>query len=146
MIDLSLSAAQTIVSVALATARERDFKPLAVIVLDGRGTLKAAAVEDGAPLMRADIAHGKAYGAVAFGAPSRTLELRAKERPHFLQSISTLVGGKLVPVPGGVLIRSSTGAIIGAVGVSGDTSDHDEIAAASGIVAAGLAADPDPSA
>ncbi len=141
MADLSLSAAQTIIEGALAHAGSNGLKSLSVVVLDARGSLKAAASQDGASLKRAEVAMGKAYGAVAFGMGSRTIAKMAEDRPHFIAAATHAVGGSLVPVPGGVLIRDGSGALLGAVGISGDTSDNDEAAAAAGIKAAGLTAD-----
>lgn len=139
---LRLKDAQTIVSVALDHCRAGNFKPMAVVVLDARGALKAAAAEDGASLKRAEVAHGKAYGALSLGMGSRALFKRAKEQAFFIASVTNVIGGALVPVPGGVLIRDDAGELIGAVGISGDTSDNDEAAALAGIAAAGLAAEP----
>jgi uncharacterized protein GlcG (DUF336 family) len=139
--SLTLSQAQTIVAAALAHARGQKFAPMGVAVLDARGVLKAYAAEDGTSLRRADIAIGKAHGALAMGVGSRTLGQRAQERPHFIAAVTHAVGGSLIPVPGGVLIRGD-GGIIGAVGVTGDSSDNDEAAALAGIAAAGLTADP----
>ncbi len=138
---LSLKKAQNIVKIALAVAREKNLKPLAIIVLDDRGALKAAAVEDGSSLKRSDIASAKAYGCIAMGVGSRSIQKIAIERPHFISAASHVTGGSLIPVPGGVLIRDAKGAIIGAVGVSGDTSDNDEIVANFGIEASGFKAD-----
>jgi uncharacterized protein GlcG (DUF336 family) len=142
MSALTLSQAQTIVAVALTHAREKAMQPLAVLVLDARGVPKAFAAEDGTSLRRYEIAHGKAHGALSMGVGSRTLGKRAEERPHFIAAVTHVVGGALVPVPGGVLIRAGDRAIVGAVGISGDSSDNDEAAALAGIAAAGLAADP----
>ena len=141
MAQLTLDQAQTIVTVALRHARAQTFQPMAVIVLDARGVLKAAAAEDGTSLRRAEIATGKAHGALAFDVGSRSLAKRAEERPHFIAAVTHAVGGMLVPVPGGVLIRSADRAVLGAVGVSGDNSDNDEAAALAGIAAAGLTGD-----
>jgi uncharacterized protein GlcG (DUF336 family) len=138
---LTLKSAQKILKAALAEARSRDMKPLVVAVLDGRGSLKALAAEDGSSLKRHEIAIGKAHGAVALGQSSRLIAKAAAERPHFVAAVTHAVGGSLIPVPGGVLIRDRRGEVVGAVGVSGDTSDNDEIAAVAGINAAGLAAD-----
>lgn len=138
---LSLKKAQTILKTAMAKAREHDFKPLAIAVLDARGAIKTVAAEDGCSLKRSEIAIGKAYGAVALGVGSRTLHKMSTDRPHFMAAVSHVVGGSLIPVPGGVLIRDAKGELVGAVGVSGDTSDNDEIAALAGIEAAGLKAD-----
>jgi len=134
MSAITLNQAQTIVTTALAHAREKGFQPLAVIVLDARGVPKAFAAEDGTSLRRYEIAHGKAHGALAMGTGSRTLGKRAEERPHFIAAVTHVVGG--------VLIRAADRAIIGAVGISGDSSDNDEAAALAGIAATGLTADP----
>jgi uncharacterized protein GlcG (DUF336 family) len=142
MTQLTLAKAQTIVTAALALSREKSFAPMAVAVLDARGVLKAFAAEDGTALRRADIAFGKAHGALAMGVGSRTLGKRAEERPHFIAAVTHAVGGSLIPVPGGVLIRGDDKSIIGAVGVTGDSSDNDEAAAFAGLAAAGLTADP----
>jgi uncharacterized protein GlcG (DUF336 family) len=142
MTDLTQTAAQSIVAAALAHAREKGFMPLAVSVLDARGALKSFSAEDGTSLKRGEIAIGKAHGALALGMGSRALMKRAADQPTFIAAISHIVGGSLVPVPGGVLIRDDAGKIIGAVGISGDTSDNDEAAALAGIAASGLKADP----
>lgn len=142
MSQLKLEAAQAIVAGALKEGRAKNMKPLGVVVLDARGALKAAAVEDQVALKRAEIAHGKAYGSLAMGIGSRAVEARAKERPHFLLGLTAVTGGSLIAVPGGALIKDSSGNVIGAVGVSGDTSDNDELAAMAGIKAAGLNGDP----
>lgn len=137
---LDLETAQTIVATALSQARARNLKPLAVVALDARGALKAAAVEDGASLKRAEIATAKANGALATGLGSRALHKRALEQPYFIAALSHVVGeGGMIPVAGGVLVRDGTGALLGAIGVSGDTSDNDEIVAVAGIMAARLA-------
>lgn len=142
MIDLTLDAARTIVAKALGTARERGLKPLAVIVYDARGALKCVEVEDGTSLRRSEIASGKANGSLALGLGSRAIHARAEAQPYFVAAVSHLAGpAALVPVPGGVLIRSGEGRLLGAVGVSGDTSDNDEICAVAGIEAAGLKAE-----
>ena len=142
MPELTLEQAQTMIATALRHGTDHRFQPLAVVVLDARGVLKAYAAQDGTSLRRAEIAQGKAHGALAFGIGSRALAKRAVASPHFIAAVTHAVGGSLVPVPGGVLIRSADKAIVGAVGISGDTSDNDEAAAVVGIAAAGLAADP----
>ena len=137
MAQLTLSKAQTVITAALTYAREKSMGQMAVAVLDARGALKAFAAEDGTALRRADIAIGKAYGALSMGVGSRTLGKRAEERPHFVAAVTHVVGGSLIPVAGGVLIRGDDDSIIGAVGVSGDTSDNDEAVALAGLAAAG---------
>lgn len=139
--SITLPQAQSIITAALAHAREKKLAPMGVVVLDARGVLKAYAAEDGTALRRADIAIGKAYGALSMGVGSRTLGKRAEERPHFIAAVTHVVGGSMVPVAGGVLIKGD-GGFIGAVGVTGDTSDNDEACALAGIAAAGLTADP----
>lgn len=141
MSELTLQQAQTIATATLKAAREKSFKPLAVVVYDQRGALRALLAEDGTSLKRAEIAMGKAYGALALGVGSRALHKMAADRPYFVAAATHAVGGQLVPVPGGVLIKDGQGRLLGAVGVSGDTSDNDEIAAAAGIEAAGLTFD-----
>jgi uncharacterized protein GlcG (DUF336 family) len=137
---LTIETARTIVAASLKKAGELGLKPLTVAVLDAGGALVALERQDGASRMRPEIAIGKANGAVALGMGSRAIFARAEQQPFFIQSMNALAGGSLVPVPGGVLIREG-GAIVGAVGITGDTSDNDETAAIAGIEAAGLSAD-----
>jgi uncharacterized protein GlcG (DUF336 family) len=139
MAELTLDAARKILDVALAKGVEKKLKPLAVAVLDARGCDKISAAQDGTSLLRSEIAHGKAYGALAMGMGSRALFQRAQEQAYFIGAVNTLAQGRLVPVPGGVLILNN-GELLGAVGLSGDTSDNDEICAVAGIEAAGLKA------
>jgi len=141
MTDLSLAKALEIITGALAKGADLGLKPLAVVVLDAGGHVKAFQRQDGASMMRFEIASGKAYGALAVGVGSRWLNTQAETRPHFLEGLSAVSGGKIVAVPGGVLVKDSSGGIIGAVGITGDTSDNDELAAITGIEAAGFAAD-----
>ena len=112
--------------------------PLCVVVLDAGGHLKAFAREDGVPNRRFDVAYGKAYGAISIGVNSRALGEMAVERPHFVTGVTAAIGGALVPVAGGVIVVDDADRSIGAVGISGDTSDNDEAAAIAGIRAAGL--------
>jgi uncharacterized protein GlcG (DUF336 family) len=134
---LTLESASLIVDKALAKAREAKFRPMCVAVLDDGGHVKALKREDGASILRPNIAIGKAWGAVGMGESSRQLSERLKERPAFLGALSDMSGGKVVPVAGGVLIMDGN-EIIGAVGVTGGTSDEDELCAIEGIKAAGL--------
>jgi uncharacterized protein GlcG (DUF336 family) len=140
MTDLTLIAARSILDAALAKATELKLKPMVVAVLDARGCIKASAAQDGTSLMRHEIAHGKAWGALALGIGSRAIFQRAQEQPYFVDAVNTMARGALVPVPGGVLIHDESGALLGAVGISGDTSDNDETCAVAGIAAAGLKA------
>lgn len=142
MPDIDLDTAQKIVAGAIARGRELGLKRLAVAVLDGRGALKSFAAEDGTSLKRGEVAIGKASAALAFGMGTRSIDKMAKERPYFINSVTAAVGGSFVPVPGGVLAKSRDGAVLGAVGISGDISVNDEAAAIAGIEQAGLVADP----
>jgi uncharacterized protein GlcG (DUF336 family) len=142
MTELALTAAQKIVSAAIAHGREKNLMKLAVAVLDARGALKSFGAEDGTSLKRPEIAIGKANAALAMGIGSRSINKMAKDRPYFVGSVTNAVGGSFIPVPGGVLIKGEGGAILGAVGVSGDISDNDEAAAIAGITAAGFTPDP----
>lgn len=141
MTGLPLAAANQIIATAFAKAAELKLKPLGVCVLDAGGHLIAFQKQDGSSNLRYEIAFGKAFGALAVGMGSRRLETLAKERPHFFTGLSGVSGGRVVPVPGGVLIKGKDGWIVGAVGISGDTSDNDEAAAIVGIEAAGFQAD-----
>ena len=137
---LTLPEAQTIITGALANAHAAAMKPLCVVVLDARAVPMAVATEDNCSLGRFDIARGKALGALAFGVGSRRLAAMAAERPAFIAGVTHSLG-ELVPGPGGVLIKDDEGRIIGAVGISGDTGDNDELAAIAGIRAANLTPD-----
>jgi uncharacterized protein GlcG (DUF336 family) len=138
---LTYDQAQKIVTGALAAARAQNLKPMSFVVLDARAALIAAATEDGSAIARWKVAYGKANGAISLGLSSRTLGTMAVERPHFVGALaSSVIDEGLVPVAGGVLIRDAAGAIIGAAGASGDTSDNDEAVLMTAIAAAGLAA------
>ncbi|NIR29649.1 MAG: heme-binding protein [Gammaproteobacteria bacterium] len=142
--DLTLKQANIIIEHALAKGHESHCKPLTVVVLDTGGQFKALAREDGSGILRVEIATGKAWGALGIGLGSRALAKRIQEDPlgaAFVDAIATASGGKVVPVPGGVLVRDDAGALIGAVGISGDTSDNDEACAVAGVQSAGLTAD-----
>jgi uncharacterized protein GlcG (DUF336 family) len=141
MSALTLEAARKIIDAGLAHARSAGMNPMGLVVLDARGALKASALEDGTSLMRWRIAFAKAYGAIGMGSGSRKLAGMAAERPAFISAATHLAEMGLVPVAGGVLIRNAAGELIGAVGVSGDTSDNDEVVGVKGIEAAGLTAD-----
>jgi uncharacterized protein GlcG (DUF336 family) len=142
-VSIDLQTARTIVGEALSAARAEGLKPLTVVVLDAGGHLVAAEREDGSSNKRFEIASGKAQGALALGMGSRSLMARAEQQPYFIAAATSAIGGSLIPVPGGVLVRDTAGSLVGAVGVSGDTSDNDEVAAVAGIEAAGLRAQPD---
>ncbi len=144
MSGITLSQATAIVEAALRKARETGCAPLAVAVLDAGGHLKAFAREDGAGIIRPQIAIGKAWGALGMGVGSRALARRVAEQPQqhpFFAALNAMSDGRVVPAPGGVLIRDGSGETIGAVGISGDVSEKDEACALAGIEAAQLAAD-----
>lgn len=141
MTRLTLADSNRIIEAAFAKAGELELKPLGVAVLDAGGHLLAFQRQDRASFMRHEIAAGKAFGALATGMGSRALGKVAMDRPHFFTGLSGVSGGRIVPVPGGVLVRDAGGEIVGAVGVSGDTSDQDEACAVAGIEAAGFNAD-----
>lgn len=138
---VTLSQAQTITVAALAKGRELGLAPLTVAVLDAGGVLVSLAREDSSSLLRPEIAIGKAWGTLGMGFGGRELARRAKNLPQFFSALSDMSGGRMVPVQGGVLVRGAAGTIVGAVGISGDTSANDEICAVAGIEAATLTAD-----
>lgn len=130
---MTLALARAILDGALAYARAEGLQPLAVVVLDAGGHPVVMAREDGASLFRHDIARAKAMGALGMGADTRVLAERAQGNPTFFQSVATAVGGAIAFSPGGVLVRDAAGAILGAVGISGDTGERDEACARAGI-------------
>jgi len=139
---VTLAQASAIVDAALKKAREMKTNPMTVAVLDAGGHLVAFKREDKSGLLRFDIAFGKAWGSLGMGFGSRTIADRSSRQTIFYDALVTVSGGRLVPVPGGVLIKDASGDVLGAVGISGDTSDKDEVCAVAGIEAAGLKADP----
>ena len=140
--SVTLAQASTIVDATLKKAREFKQMPQTVVVLDAGGHVICAKREDGSGIVRFEVAFGKAYGSLGMGWGSRTMMERAAQNPNFLTAIVAASEGRLVPNPGGVLIRDANNQILGAVGISGDTADNDEIIAVAGIEAAGLNADP----
>jgi uncharacterized protein GlcG (DUF336 family) len=141
MTNVSLAQASIIVDTALAKGRELKLYPLTVVVLDAGGHLVAMKREDKSGILRTQIATGKAWGTLGMGFGGREFARRAAAGGVFLQALMAASDGRVVPAPGGVLIRDKAGDIIGAVGISGDTSDKDEACAVAGIAAAGLSAD-----
>ena len=135
---ITLDQAQIIAKAALAKGRELSLKPLSVVVLDPRASMVMCMSEDGVSQLRAKIALGKASAAIQLGLGTRALMNRAEQQAYFIQAVNGVAGGDMVPVPGGVLIQDQKGTLLGAVGISGDTSDNDEAAAIAGIEAAGL--------
>jgi uncharacterized protein GlcG (DUF336 family) len=142
MSSLTLAQASTIVDTALRTGRDAKFSPLSVVVLDAGGHLVAFKREDKSGILRFDIAFGKAWGALGMGFGSRTLAGRVSRSQMFFTALAAASDGQFVPVVGGVLVRDEAGDVVGAVGISGDSSDNDEKCAIAGITAAGLKADP----
>jgi len=140
MSGLTLAEASTIIDAALKKGRDLNLAPLTVVVLDAGGHPVALKREDRSGIMRVEIATGKAWGGLGMGFGSRELFERSSKQPMFITAIAAVSQGRLVPVPGGVIIRRAGGDIVGAVGISGDTSDNDEICAIAGIEAAGLKA------
>ena len=139
MIDLET--ATTIVDKALAHGREMGLPPLTVAVLDAAGCLVSFKREDGSSLLRPEIAQAKAWGTLGMGMGGRALSQRAAVAPSFIAAVNNLADGRIIPVPGGVLIRDGSKQIIGAVGITGAVSEQDEACAVAGIEAVGLAAD-----
>lgn len=140
--SLPLERANAIITQALALGRTAKLLPLTVVVLDAGGKMVAMQCEDGSGLIRFEVAFGKAYGALGMGISSRLIRDRLKERPTFQSALATASEGRLIPVPGGVLVEDAHGVTLGAVGISGDTSDKDEYCAIEAIKAAGYAPEP----
>jgi glc operon protein GlcG len=140
--SLSLAEATRITDEALCLRREHGLLPLAVAVLDAGGQTVSFRREDGCGVLRHDIAHGKAWGALGMGMATRQIRDRLANRPSFQAALAAASGGRFIPTPGGVLIVNAQGVAIGAVGISGDASDKDEFCAIEAIRAAGLAPQP----
>ncbi|QYK40076.1 MAG: heme-binding protein [Paracoccaceae bacterium] len=138
---ITIRKARTILKATLAKGREMNLKPLAVAVLDAGGHPIAFEREDGSAPGRFDLARGKAYGCLMLGLGGKAINARAESQPYFVQAMNGLYEGRFVPVMGGVLVRDAKGNVVGAVGVTGDTSENDAAAAAVGIEAAGLVAE-----
>jgi len=137
---ITLKQANTVIAAAFAKGKELNLKPLSVVVVDAGGHVQAFQRQDGASSMRLGIALGKAAGALALGVSSRKIAEMAAERPPFFAAASGLVPHGLIPAAGGVIVKGADGFAIGAVGITGDTSDNDEICTLAGIAAAGLTA------
>lgn len=138
MTILNLELANLISDKALEKGRSLGFAPLTVAVLDAGGHLKVLKRADGASILRPEIATGKAWGVLGMGFGGRDLARRAEKAPAFFTALTVMSNGRMVPVAGGVLIKNDQNEIIGSIGISGDTSDNDEICAVAGVVAAGL--------
>ncbi|MDO8883388.1 MAG: heme-binding protein [Pseudotabrizicola sp.] len=139
--SISIKKARTIIKTTLAKGREAGMKPLSVVVVDAGGHTIAFEREDGAAPGRYALAHGKAHGCIMLGLPGSAIQARADSQAYFVQAMNGLYGGDFVPVKGGVLVRDAKGNTLGAVGVTGDSSDNDALAATAGIEAAGLIAE-----
>ena len=141
--SIGLETAKSITAGVRAAGKDHGLKPLTVVVLDAGGHVVSVEREDGSSNNRFEIAFGKAYGALALGMGSRSLMARAEQQAYFITAAGAAIGGKLVPVPGGVLVKDAAGSVVGCVGVSGDTSDNDELAAIAGITSVSLVPQPD---
>ena len=143
VVSMPLEVAEAIIDSAFRTRKAEGILPLTVAVLDAGGNLVALKRENGSGILRADIAIGKAWGALGMGISSRTIRDRLRDRPSFQAALATASDGRFVPVPGGVLVRNAEDQVIGAVGISGDASDKDEYCAIVGIHAAGYGSHPE---
>jgi uncharacterized protein GlcG (DUF336 family) len=143
MRGLSLEEANTIIAASFAAAKKRKCRPMSAIVLDAGGRVKAFQKQDGASMLRFEICYGKAYGALALGRPSKLVLQKAREKPLFMQSLERLADYPLFLEGGGQLIRDKSGELLGAVGVTGDANELDDLCAIAGIHAAKLCADSD---
>ena len=139
MSTLTLLQANAVANAALAASHRAGYAPMAVVVLDASGHLKAAQREDGASMFRVDVATGKAWAAIGMGAASRTLAQRAKDNPNFFVTLAATAQGRFLPQTGAVLIKDGDGHVIGGVGASGGSGDEDEAICIAGVLAAGLA-------
>ena len=139
---LTLDQANTIIDRALARGRELKLAPLTVVMLDAGGHMVAMQRQDESGILRPQIALGKAWGSLGMGETSRALGERLKNAPYFVTALQTMSDGRVVPAPGGVLIRDAGGRIVGAVGISGDISAKDEACAIAGVQAAGYRSEP----
>jgi uncharacterized protein GlcG (DUF336 family) len=140
---LSLEEANTIIAATFAAAKKRKCRPMSAIVLDAGGRVKAFQKQDRASMLRFEICYGKAYGALALGRPSKLVLEKAREKPLFMQSLERLADYPLFLEGGGQLIRDETGELLGAVGVTGDANELDDLCAIAGVHAAKLCADSD---
>jgi uncharacterized protein GlcG (DUF336 family) len=140
---ISLAEANKIIDGSFASAKRRKAYALAAIVLDAGGRVKAFQKQDGASLLRFEIAYGKAFGALSLNRSSRQVLQKYREKPHFMQCLGELSDGPLFLEGGGQLIRDPSGEIVGAIGVTGDVNEVDDLCAIDGIRAAGFHADSD---
>jgi uncharacterized protein GlcG (DUF336 family) len=143
MRGISLDEANKIISGTFASAKKRKAYALAAIVLDAGGRVKAFQKQDGASLLRFEIAYGKAFGALGLNRSSRQVLQKAREKPLFMQSLVELSDGPLFLEAGGQLIRDPDGEVVGALGVTGDVNEVDDLCAIDGIHVAGFRVDSD---
>jgi uncharacterized protein GlcG (DUF336 family) len=134
---ISLDEAMTIINACFAAAKQRKVRPLTAVVLDAGGRLKAALKQDGCAMLRFEVAYGKAYAALSMGRPSRMVLQKQREKPVFMENLIALADGPMFLEAGGQLIRDVTGEVIGAIGVTGDSGEMDDVCAIAGIHAAG---------
>jgi len=140
---LSLDQANTIIAATFAAAKKERCRPMSAIVLDAGGRVKAFQKQDGASMLRFEVCYGKAYASLALGRPSKLVLQKANDKPLFMQSIDNLADYPLFLEGGGQLIRDQDGEVMGAIGVTGDANEMDDICAIAGIRAVGLRADSD---
>ena len=141
MKNIELNDAIKIAEAAIQKSKEKNLKPISVVVLDVRGSMRVCLNQDGTSINRHKIAHGKANAALLWGTGTRAIADRAEKQAYFINSVCNLMNGDFIPVPGGIIIKDKEDNIVGAVGISGDLSDNDEIAGVAGIKAAGFIAD-----
>ena len=140
---ISLDEAMQLIAGVFAEAARRKLRPLTAVVLDAGGHVKAALKQDGSALLRFEIAYGKAYAALSLGRSSRLVLQKSREKPTFMENLQTLAQGPMFLEGGGQLIRDAAGEVVGAVGVTGDVNEMDDLAAVAGIHAAGFRSDYD---
>ena len=141
MKNIELNDAIKIAEAAIQKSKEKNLKPISVVVLDVRGSMRVCLNQDGTSINRHKIAHGKANAALLWGTGTRAIADRAEKQAYFINSVCNLMNGDFIPVPGGIIIKDKEDNIVGAVGISGDLSDNDEIAGVAAINAAGFIAD-----
>jgi uncharacterized protein GlcG (DUF336 family) len=137
---VSLAQASALADAALTRGDERGLAPLTIAVLDPGGHLVVLKRQDGSGILRAEIAVAKAWGVLGMGLPARELAARARDAPQFFAALTTLSGGRMMPVAGGVPLLDDSGSLVGSAGASGDTSGNDEACVIHGARAAGLVA------
>jgi uncharacterized protein GlcG (DUF336 family) len=140
---IKLDQAVTIINETFAEAARRNAYPLTAVLLDAGGRVKAALKQDGASLLRFEVSYGKAYASLALGRQSRLVLQKAKDKPLFMESLNELADGPMFLEGGGQLIRDAEGEVVGAIGVTGDTNEVDDLCAIAGIRSAGFKTDDD---